>query len=123
MSEGGEIVARKRWSTAEARPIVEAWRESGETLRTFARSRGIDPQRLWWWSRRLAGAQQRPLASPGAITLVPLRVRQGTGSRAGIGSERWLEVVLGTAPVRVPAGFDPAVLCALLRAVHEAVSC
>lgn len=38
---------------AEWRAIVAAWRQSGESARSFGTKRGISPRTLSWWAWRL----------------------------------------------------------------------
>jgi hypothetical protein len=37
----------------EARGVLEAWRRSGLSIEAFARGRGLVPQRLHWWRKKL----------------------------------------------------------------------
>ena len=46
--------ALRYWRAAEARGVVEAWEESGETLAGFARRYGIHRRRLGRWVEQLA---------------------------------------------------------------------
>jgi hypothetical protein len=62
---------RPHWTEADARRVLADWEGSGETLEAFARSRGLVPQRLAWWRKRLRSA--RPEAST-TLTLVPAAV-------------------------------------------------
>jgi hypothetical protein len=59
-------MAHGQWTEIEARGALEAWKRSGVTLEAFARSRGLVPQRLHWWKKKLgfdAGAEKgKPLA-------------------------------------------------------------
>ena len=41
-------MAHGQWTEVEARGVLEAWKKSGASLETFARSRGLVPQRLYW---------------------------------------------------------------------------
>ena len=45
------------WSEAVARRLLDEWAKSGESLAAFARRRGFLPQRLSWWSKRLASVK------------------------------------------------------------------
>lgn len=59
------------WTEADARRVLSDWQRSGDTLEAFARARGLVPQRLGWWKKRLGisrGAARPPL------TLVPAAV-------------------------------------------------
>lgn len=61
------------WTEEDARQILDEWRSSGTTLAAFARRRGIVPQRLAWWRKRLGdrSGDERALAP----AFVPLTVR------------------------------------------------
>jgi hypothetical protein len=61
-------MAHGQWTEVEARGVLDAWRKSGLGLREFARSRGLVPQRLSWWQKKLDGNDARPLA------LLPVKV-------------------------------------------------
>jgi hypothetical protein len=53
---------KQRWTSADARAALDAWREQGGTLAAFCRARGIHPERMRRWQRRLA----MPSAKTGA---------------------------------------------------------
>jgi len=42
-----------RWTEIEAREALRAWRKSGRTIAEFARGRGLVPERLYQWKRKL----------------------------------------------------------------------
>ena len=42
-----------RWDEADGRLAVRAWRESGLSGQQFADEHGFNPQRLFWWKKRL----------------------------------------------------------------------
>lgn len=46
-------MAHGQWTEVEARGALEAWKKSGQSIERFARSRGLVPQRLHWWKRKL----------------------------------------------------------------------
>jgi hypothetical protein len=69
-------MAHGQWSEVEARSVLEALRRSGLGIEKFARSRGLTPQRLYWWKKKLGIHADRSLAA--APALLPVRV---TGSR------------------------------------------
>lgn len=60
-----------RWSADDAQRILDEWATSGESLRAFAQRRGLVPQRLWWWQKRLAGKRQRRVADSAATAPAP----------------------------------------------------
>lgn len=63
-------MAHGQWTEIEARGVLEAWKRSGFGIEKFARSRGLVPQRLWWWKKKL-GFAKTGSPTPG---LVPVRV-------------------------------------------------
>jgi len=68
---------RTHWTEPDARRVLAEWERSGHTLEAFARSRGLVPQRLAWWRKRLR--EPRPEAST-ALTFVPTAVIGGAGT-------------------------------------------
>ena len=60
--------ADDRWTDDEARVVLEAWRQSGDSGAEFARAHGLKTPRLYRWSSRL---RERGSARPRAMTLVP----------------------------------------------------
>jgi hypothetical protein len=73
---------RPHWTEADARRVLAEWEGSGMTLEAFARSRGLVPQRLAWWKKRLRVARPEtsttltfaPAAVIGAATTAPAAV-------------------------------------------------
>ena len=53
----GRVLARRRWSAADGRSAITAWRRSGMTIAAFAQRHGLDEQRLPRWSRRVSVEQ------------------------------------------------------------------
>ena len=70
---------RTHWTESDARRVLAEWERSGHTLEAFARSRGLVPQRLAWWKKRLRAS--RPETSA-ALTLVPATVIDATAVAA-----------------------------------------
>jgi len=60
-----------RWSPQEARRLLDEWAKSGTSLTAFARARGLHPQRLAWWHKRVEGSPGCELAP----AFVPITVR------------------------------------------------
>jgi hypothetical protein len=67
---------RIHWNEADARRVLAEWERSGHTLEAFARSRGLVPQRLAWWRKRLRVSRSETSA---ALTLVPATVIDPAG--------------------------------------------
>jgi len=57
------ILKRPHWTADDARVVLDALDADGTTLADFARSHGVDPQRLYAWRRRLrrGPAGERPV--------------------------------------------------------------
>lgn len=86
MAKRSSPATPRHWTEADARGVLDDWKRSGETLEAFARSRGLVPQRLAWWRKRLSASPAGP-----ALTLVPAAV-------VGI------EPAAPTALIRLPQG-------------------
>jgi transposase-like protein len=64
-------VAHGQWTEVEARGVIAAWRKSGMSTTDFARERGIVPQRIYWWRKKLEDDN-----SKGALKLLPIHVTE-----------------------------------------------
>jgi transposase-like protein len=92
---------RTHWTEEDARQVLDEWRRSGDTLAAFARARGLVPERIAWWRKRLAGS--RSTTGP-ALTLVPatvvtmepavvLRLPNGLALEVSNASPSWIAAV------------------------------
>lgn len=63
-------MARTTWSEVEARGALSAWRKSGLSVEAFARERGLVPQRLYWWRKKL----EPPKAETKVLAMLPVRM-------------------------------------------------
>ncbi len=73
-SESGQG-QRARWTAADAKRELTAWRASGKTQAAFALERGYSERRLWRWGGRLrARGWDATKAAGGKTALVPVRV-------------------------------------------------
>lgn len=105
------LVANRYWRAAEAERVLEAWRRSGRSAAAFAREHELSAARLLRWRARL-----EPGASP---VFHPVRVvRRGTLSSATSPPEPLELELRGGRRIRVSAGFDPALLEALVRTIE-----
>jgi hypothetical protein len=105
---------RLRWTVDDAREVLGDLGRSGKPIGVFATARGLDPQRLYSWRRRLG-----VVTTPTEFEEVVLR-----SSRAEGNDRERFEVVLCTGHVvRVPASFDPADLRRLLEVLEKAREC
>ena len=100
------LLRARRWTEQEAREVLNALEESGESVASFARSEGLSTKRLYNWRTKLrkqAFVEVRPASA---------RVQRIV----------MIEVVAGGRLVRVPPDFDATTLLRLL-AVLEGDAC
>jgi hypothetical protein len=99
----GEGRRWRQWTETQAREALEELAASGESLASFARSRGVSPQRIAYWRRRLG----EPSSAPFVAVTVP-------ESRA------WIEVMVGSVVVRVREDLDVGHVARLVEAIGRA---
>jgi hypothetical protein len=114
--------AADKWTEAEARRVLAERKASGLSIRAFAERRGLRPQRLYWWSKRLT------TTSP-AITVVPLPRLVPVVLKAGVSKARQgpaaISVRVGasvTMEIADPAAATPAWVAAVMAEL-ERLSC
>lgn len=63
----------------EGTRVLEEQRRSGKSVARFAKARGLVPERLYWWQRKLTrgGAQYVPRRTPGGAVAANLAGRPG----------------------------------------------
>jgi hypothetical protein len=106
----------KRWTVTEAQQVLAELERSGLSDRAFARQKGLDSQRLWWWRRRLEQARQDEAVA--FVEVKPTAVMSGPHENVDV-----LEVrLLNGRVVMVPTVIEPMVLVRLLDAI-EGRSC
>ncbi len=88
---------------------IDAWRTSGLSARAFASREGVSVSSLFAWSRRLSGE-----AGPRFLRVVPTRQAEVTELPASPAS---LVIAVGSATIRVDAGFDASLLSQVVRAL------
>lgn len=110
------VVRRRRWSEADARAVVAAWRGSGDSQIAFARRYGLDPQRVGHWIRRLGSETS---GEKSALRFHPVRVVD-RGVAIGAAECATIEIVLtdGRA-VRVPRGVEARELRLVLEVLGD----
>ncbi|HEY3452298.1 MAG TPA: transposase, partial [Myxococcales bacterium] len=67
-----DLRSSEPWTEDEARLVLDACEESGESVAAFARRMGLGAYRLFWWRKRLGQVAPAPAA------FVPLVVREAT---------------------------------------------
>ena len=66
-------MAQGEWSEAEARRVLDAWKRSGLRLQTFAKQRGLTPERLRRWRVKFDEAEHPRRLQP---ALLPVRLTE-----------------------------------------------
>lgn len=102
------FASEQRWTVEDAREALSAQQRSGLSVHAFARREGLDPQRLYFWRRRLGGSSTG--GDPARVQFV--EVHPGAG--------RQVEILLRSERVlRVCEGIDPGVLRRLCEALEQ----
>ena len=114
------LPGRRRWKIAEARSVLAAAEASGLSLPEFARQKGLEPERLRRWQRRLARDVRRPARAAGpAVPASPAVIELRPSSSASLWRAEAIEIVLGSGvTLRVAETIDPATLARLVTALR-----
>jgi transposase len=102
------------------RRLIERWRGGGLSVRAFCEQHRLAVPSFYAWRRRLQQSDRLAPAAqaPAPVTFLPVHVRHDPPDQRPP-----LELVLASGRcLRIPPGFDPAALRALL-AVLEGPSC
>jgi transposase-like protein len=97
---------RSQWKPEDARRIVAAWEQSGESMSGFAARHGLRSARIAWWRERLV--EDGPV-------FVPITVREGERDGA---SPAPVAIAVGAVRIEVnPVAVVPAWCAALVDAL------
>ena len=108
---------RPRWTEEDAREVLAALHRSGQPVSVFAEERGLDPQRVYVWRRRLGGVAGLTRFREVVVRPPLAQVEDGPASP-------WFEIALSSGHVvRVPSSFDAAALRRLLDVLVAASAC
>ncbi|KAA0675686.1 transposase [Azospirillum brasilense] len=108
-------VGRRTWSPEEKARILAEAAVPGAVVSEVARRHGLRPQQVFGWRResRTAGRSQE------GMVFAPVVLDTTPSSATSMPKEPLaIEVQIGDAMVRVPAGMDGATVRAVLRAVR-----
>lgn len=109
------LASRSYWREADARRIVEAWRQSGDPVSLFAARLRVDPRRVSRWASRL----ERP--EDATVRFHPVRV---AGDDAHGRGDACIDIEVGHGRrVRVAPGFAAEDLRRVLAVLAERLSC
>ena len=92
----GGVTRRPRsraWSEEEARSVLADQAASGQSVLAFALSRGLTPQRLDWWRKRLPPERSGPARSRKAF--IPVHVRLPATDETAASADAPVFVTLG----------------------------
>jgi hypothetical protein len=109
----GRRTGWRQWTADEAREVLEAWRESGLPLATFARKRGLTAERVRWWRQRLGDWKA---AGASRTSLVPVVITGEMPTRSAVVMLRAGALVVEVADVEaVPPSWLSAFMLGLTR--------
>jgi len=101
----------RRWTENDGRTVLAAQDASGLSVPAFAAREGLDPQRLYFWRRRL-GNSAEPSEAPTFIEVRPAAARE------------LVEIALRSGHViRVAESIDAGVLRRLVDALEDGGAC
>jgi hypothetical protein len=111
-----ELAGRSYWHEGDARRIVEAWRESGESVSGFAARLHLDPRRVSRWATRLERSEDA------ALHFHPVRVADD-GPAPGR-EDQYIDIEIGRGRrVRVAPGVATEDLRRVLAVLDERTPC
>jgi transposase len=112
---------RRSWSAQQKARIVSESHCGGETVCAVARRHGLTPQQLFAWRRHARQQAEESGLAFAPVVVASAREHDGLSGRlprrAPPSTPSAIEILIGTALVRVPSGADVAILPAVLRAV------
>ena len=112
--------SRRRRTRGDYKTLIAAFERSGLSLNAFARKKGVPYSTLALWKNRLAKGAELEQASS-APQFLPVRVEGAGLPLSSLGESCEVRLRSGH-ELRIPPGFDPVTLCALVNAL-EPSSC
>lgn len=110
---------RAQWSEHEARAVIAAWRRSGVSVEQFAESKGIVPQRIYWWRKKLE-PPARPAGAPTtSLALLPVKVTEAPAPARPRGEPIMVMLRSGHV-IKVGRGFDEDALARAIAVLEGA---
>jgi transposase-like protein len=64
----------RRWSREQGEWVISEWQRSGQSVQDFAAQHGIDPQRVYFWSKRSKPQHKGKRGSQGRPEIVELKL-------------------------------------------------
>ena len=114
------VARRSRWREAEARVVVDAWKDSGLSLREFTDQHQLPHKKLERWVCTFRKAEQPTENNP--MRFMPVQIKAHAapvgGAEDGLGPDS-MQIKLPTGlSVTVGPGFDAAALKRLVETVR-----
>ena len=119
------VERRRKWSLEEKVEIVVESCGEGAVISEVARRHGISPQQLFGWRKRLRTAMpavtsvEPPTFVPAIVDTGPTRRREAMPLIAPSGEAASIEIVFGSAVVRVRGAVELRVLGTVLKALQS----
>ncbi len=115
---------RRAWSAEQKGRIIAESYETGETVSAVARRHGLTPQQLFGW-RRVALRRAKEGANESGSAFAPVIVAARPCAEVPIAPAQlsglpMIEIVIGSATIRIPPGTDATTLQTVLRTVKAA---
>jgi hypothetical protein len=89
---------KRRWTEADAREVVRAWKSSGLSPERFAREHGVSAWRVRWWAPKVKGedtpAREPDTSDNGSMTFVPAIATASIGAAIVVRLPDGIEVEL-----------------------------
>jgi hypothetical protein len=105
---------KSRWTVADARAALSELAASGLSVRAFARSEGLDEERLYRWRRRFSAETVPQAIALTSATPALIEIRSSPQRRT-----EPVEIVLTSGvTLRVAEAIDPAALTRLVAALR-----
>ncbi len=100
-----------RWSASKAEAVLNAWRESGLSVKRFAQERGLKAKRIYRWRSRLDGKpMRRGKRGKAAPSLLPVVVSATKAAEAPI-----TVTLRNGRELKVGCGFDEGTFSRLVQ--------
>jgi transposase len=114
---------RRSWTADQKARIVAESYQSSETVSAVARRHALTAQQLFGWRRAARQASEEADAKGSAFAPVIVDAAPSCAAASTSRAEQsaTIEITIGIATIRFPAGTDTAMLAAVLRAVRMAI--
>jgi hypothetical protein len=100
----------KRWTVAQARQVIEQWKDSGKSAVAFAAEQGFSATRLSYWTKQIETVAPKFAK----FVPVPIDARVATTPRSALG----IEIEVGGLTLRVGDDVDVRYVARLVAALQ-----